>query len=225
MDVVGHPMLVHQLNRLKQCKMVDEIIIATTTNSSDDPIVKLAKHENIRYFRGDEQDVLSRYLGAADESGAEIVARITADCPLIDHQVIDRIINELIINMDECDYVSNTHPRTYPRGLDTEVFFLDTLMRFDRFAQSSAAREHVTLVAYTERPKLFVLRNITDSQDNSDLRWTVDTEEDLYVIRALFQALDLGNNIVPYSEIIAYARSHPEISTLNMDVETWEPSK
>lgn len=225
LDVVGKPMLAHQLNRLKLCKMADEIVVATTTNSSDDPVVELAKQEDVGYFRGDEQDVLSRYVGAARQFGADVVARITADCPLIAPQVVDRIIKELVDHAAECDYASNTHPRTYPRGLDTEVFFLDTLMRFDRFAQSPASREHVTLVAYAERSELFVTRNVVDDQDNSDLRWTVDTDVDLQVVRALYQTLEIGKGRVPYSEIIAYARSRPEISSLNMDVETWEPSK
>ena len=225
MDVVGKPMLSHQLARLKRCKSVDEIVVATTTNSSDDPVVELAKQEGVGCFRGDEQDVLSRYLAAALQFRADIVARITADCPLIAPSIVDRIINELVDHASSCDYASNTHPRTYPRGLDVEVFFLDALMRFDRYAQSKASREHVTLVAYAERPELFVTRNIFDDQDNSDLRWTVDTETDLQVIRALYQGLDLGNRIPPYSEVLAYARSHLEISDLNKDIETWEPSR
>ena len=216
-------MLAHQLNRLKQCQMADEIVIATTINSSDDPVVELAKREDVGWFRGDEQDVVSRYIGAAHQFGADVVVRITADCPLIDPHVVDRIIRELVDHAAECDYASNTHPRTYPRGLDTEVFFLDTLMRFDRLARSPASREHVTLVAYAERPELFARRNVMDDQDNSDLRWTVDTETDLQVVRALYQGLDLANRTAPYSEVLAYVRAHPKISSLNMDIETWEP--
>jgi len=218
-------MLAQQLNRLKQCEMADEIVIATTIHSSDDPVMELAKREDVGWFRGDEQDVLSRYVGAAHQFGADAVARITADCPLIDPRVVDRIIQELLDHAAECDYASNTHPRTYPRGLDTEVFFLDTLMRFARFARSPASREHVTLVAYAERPELFVTRNVMDDQDNSDLRWTVDTAIDLQVIRALYQALGLSERIAPYLETLAYARAHPEISNLNSDIETWEPSR
>ncbi len=225
MDVVGTPMLTHQFNRLKRCKCADEIVIATTVNSSDDPLIKLAKQNKVGWYRGDEQDVLSRYIGAAQQFGADVVARITADCPLIDPQVVDRVFNELITNPAECDYASNIHPRTYPRGLDTEVFYMDTLMRINRYAQTSAAREHVTLVAYAERPDIFTIRNVSDNEDNSDLRWTVDTEKDLQLIRTLYSALDLGERIAPYSEILDYVRSHTEISELNKDIETWQPTQ
>jgi spore coat polysaccharide biosynthesis protein SpsF len=225
MDVSGRPMLAQQLWRLKQCKMVDEIVIATTTNASDDPVVELAKQEQVPWFRGSEQDVLSRFVGAARQLQAEVIARVTGDCPLIDPTVIDRVITELVEHSTECDYASNVLRRTFPRGLDVEAFFWDVLLRIDRLAQSQAAREHVSIVPRSERPDLFLCRSVEDSQDNSDLRWTVDTATDLKVIRAFYTALGLATKIVPYSGMLSFARNHLDLNQLNADNKTWDPSR
>lgn len=224
MDLAGRPMLAQQLSRLKQCSTVDAIVVATTTNSTDDGVVELAKQEGVAFFRGSEEDVLSRFVGAARQSHAEIVVRVTADCPLIDPSVTDKVILELINHADECDYATNVLERTYPRGLDVEALFLDTLLRIDRLARTPAEREHVTLVPRSERKKLFLCKSITDSQNNSDLRWTVDAELDLQLIRALYEALDLGTHILPYQQMLSYVRAHPHLATLNTGVETWTPA-
>lgn len=225
MDVAGRPMLAQQLRRLKQCKMVDEIVIATTTNASDDPVVELAQKEKVPWFRGSEQDVLSRFVGAARQFQAGVIARVTGDCPLIDPTVTDRVITELIDHSAKCDYASNVLRRTFPRGLDVEAFFWDVLLRIDRLAQSQAAREHVTIVPRFERPDLFLCRSVEDSQNNSDLRWTADTATDLQVIRAFYSALDLTTRIVPYSEMLSFARNHLDLNQLNAKAKTWDPSR
>jgi spore coat polysaccharide biosynthesis protein SpsF len=198
-------------------------VIATTTNATDDPIVELAQREGIGWHRGSEYDVLGRFVGAAREHKADVVVRITADCPLIDPVITDRTIQELVDHHRECDYVSNTLPRTYPRGLDVEALFIDTLLRVDRLAHSAPAREHVTHFIRAERQDLFLCRSTTDSEDNSDLRWTVDTEIDLDLVRALYGALDLGANSLSYRDILAYARTRPDLVRLNADVQTWTP--
>lgn len=217
MDLAGHPMLAQQLRRLKHCRMVDEIVVATTTNDIDDPVITVADTEGVRWFRGSEHDVLSRYVGAASESNAEIIVRITADCPLIDPEVTDRVIQELQSNQIKCDYAANIIQRTFPQGLDTEALFRDTLERTHRLAQSAAAREHVTYFIYKQRPDLFLLRSITDTTDNSDLRWTVDTIKDLAMVRRLYDELKLGNLILSYPELLAYIRANPEVAAINSD--------
>jgi len=224
MDVAGKPMLAQQIHRLQQCPSVDEIVVATTTNSSDDAIVKLARREQVGWFRGSEDDVLARYVGAARQSQADVVVRVTADCPLIDPAVTDRVVGELIGHAAECDYASNVMRRTYPRGLDVEALFRDTLLRLDRLARTPPAREHVTSMLRSERPGLFLCRSVEDSQDNSDLRWTVDTPADLQLIRIFYTELGLGVRTIPYPELLAFAREHPELSALNADIETWDPS-
>lgn len=224
MVVAGRPMLAQQIRRLKRCTAVDKIVIATTTNLTDEPVVELAKQEDVEWFRGSEHDVLARFVGAARQSQAEVVVRVTADCPLIDPAVIDRVITELVAHAGDCDYAANVLHRTYPRGLDVEALFWDTLLRIDRLAQSQLAREHVTIVARSERPEHFLCRSVVDNQNNADLRWTVDTSCDLQLIRELYDALDLGTHVASYPEMLAYVRAHPELSRLNAGIETWQPA-
>jgi spore coat polysaccharide biosynthesis protein SpsF len=223
MDVGGRPMLAQELRRLQRCEGADEIVVATTTNATDDPVVALADEESVRWFRGPEGDVLSRYVGAAREAGAEVVVRVTGDCPIIDAGVTDRVIHDAITHSAECDYSSNVLVRTFPRGLDTEVLFGDALLRLGRMAQTAAEREHVTAGIYS-RPHLFAVRSVTDSIDNSDLRWTVDTVADLRLMRALYEVVDISAG-APYFQILSYVRTHSELQNLNADVVTWEPVK
>lgn len=211
MEVCGKPMLGHQLERLERCRELDEVVVATTTNADDEPVAALAERMGLSSFRGSEHDVLSRYVGAARRARADVVVRITADCPLIDPETVDLIVREIVQHAGECDYASNLEPRTYPRGLDAEALFLDTLLRIDRLARSSEAREHVTVFAYRDRPDLFLRRVVQDRMDNSDLTWTVDTGEDLDRIRRIYDALGLGDRMLPYQAILAEVRGRPEL--------------
>jgi spore coat polysaccharide biosynthesis protein SpsF len=223
MDLAGRPMLAQQLRRLKHCRGADDIVVATTTNAADDPVIELAHVEGVGWFRGSEHDVLGRFVGATRQARADVVVRITADCPLIDPEVTDRVIHELVTHATDCDYASNVLERTYPRGLDAEAMFSDTLCRMGRLAQSPAAREHVTVAAVSEQPTLFLRWSVTDTRDNSDLRWCVDTELDLRVVRALYEALDLDGRLAGYREIVAYARAHPTLASANAHIKTWDP--
>jgi spore coat polysaccharide biosynthesis protein SpsF len=225
MEVAGKPMLAQQIRRLKECAKADEIVIATTTNTADEPVVDLARQEGVSFFRGSEQDVLSRFVDASKSAGADVVVRVTGDCPLIDPQITDRVVGELINHSYECDYASNVIQRTFPRGLDVEAFFVDTLLRMNRLAESQLAREHVTIVVRSERPDLFLCRSVVDSNNNADLRWTVDTADDLRMIRILYEKLQLSTRPKTYPEILAYVRSHPELSQVNAKVKTWEPHR
>lgn len=223
MDLAGRSMLAQQLRRLKRCA-ADEIVIATTTNTTDDPVIELARREDVGWFRGSEHDVLSRFVGAARQARADLVVRVTADCPLIDPEVTDRVIAELADHHSECDYASNVEERSFPRGLDVEALFFDTLLRADRLGRSAAAREHVTVVIRAERPELFARRSVTDSRNGADLRWTVDTPEDLRLVRTLYEDLDLGTHTLSYGEILQHVRAHPELARMNAGIETWQPN-
>ena len=218
MDLAGRPMLAQQLRRLKRCRQADEIVVATTTNVTDDPVVALARSEGARWYRGSETDVLSRYVNAAREAKAEVVVRVTADCPLIDPEESDRVIEALIAQRERCDYASNVVRRTYPQGLDTEAMYADTLERLERLAHSSPAREHVTYYILNERPELFGIHSVTDTENNSDLRWTVDVAEDLEMVRRLYEELALGDRFVGYRELLAHVRAHPAVAAVNADV-------
>jgi len=120
--VLGKPLLEYQIERLQRVRRADELIIATTTKDTDQPIVDLAERLGIKVFRGSEEDVLSRYFYAAQENDLDVVVRITSDCPLIDPVVIDRVISAFLDKTVNSDYVSNCLTRTFPRGMETEVF-------------------------------------------------------------------------------------------------------
>lgn len=222
MDLAGEPLLAQVLRRLQRCQTANGIMVATTTAPGDAAIQELTEQLGVNCFRGSEEDVLGRFCGAAWVSGAEIVVRITADCPLIDPEVCDLVVETLRRHRHACDYVSNVLHRTYPRGLDVEAFFLDTLLRLERLAVTAVDREHVTSFL-RRRPELFLIQSVEDQEDNSDLRWTVDTQEDLELIRRLYQALQLGDKLVGYREVVAYVRKHPELASYNQGQQTWDP--
>lgn len=204
MDLQGAPMLAQQLRRLQGACALDEIVVATTTNPTDEPVAELARAEGLAVFRGSESDVLGRYLGAAKAHQADVVVRITADCPLIDPGVVDTVCAALEPGLD---YASNVVRRTYPQGLDAEALHLDVLQRLDRLATSPGAREHVTWFLLKEKPELFHVRSVEDTEDNSDLRWTVDVDADLDVVRALYRDLGLDRHPLGYRKILEYTRA------------------
>jgi len=182
-------------------------------------VAAVAQNTGAIAFRGSEHDVLARYLGAARAAYADIVARVTADCPLIDPGIVDRAVDALGDAPSEVDYASNVIARTYPRGLDVEVFFQDTLERVARRAVSEAAREHVTYYILRERPDLFSVRSVADTVDNSDLRWTVDEPDDFAVMRRIYEELSLAERVVDYPEILRYVRAHPDIARMNAHIQ------
>ncbi len=143
LDVMGRPMLARQIERLLRSTKADEIVVATTDDEADAPLATLADECGVRWYRGDADDVLRRYVNAAQEAAADVVVRTTGDCPLIDPGVLDHVIEELITHHADCDYASNVICRNYPRGLDTEAMFVDVLERMERLAISKPAREHV----------------------------------------------------------------------------------
>jgi spore coat polysaccharide biosynthesis protein SpsF len=216
MDLAGRPLLERQLERLEGCRQVDEVVLAVTTNPDDDPIVDLAGRLDVRVHRGSEHDVLDRYAGAARASDADVVVRVTSDCPLIDADEVDAVIAALEPGWD---YSSNTLERHLPRGLDAEALWRDALDRMDRLATSAPAREHVTWFCREERPELFLLRSVVGPVAAPDLRWTVDTPEDLALVRRLFAELGLAEQRRPWSEILAHVRAHPELAAINAHVE------
>lgn len=184
--------------------------MATTTDPADDRVVRLADQEGARWFRGSETDVLARYVLAARDARADLVIRVTADCPLLDPDQTDAVVDAAARLSGSCDYASNVLVRTLPRGLDTEALFEDVLERVHRLATSREAREHVTWFIVRERPELFLTHAVTDDADNSDLRWTVDTPDDLKYIRTLYEILHLDQEFVDYPALLKAVRVRPE---------------
>lgn len=216
--IQGRTLLEWHLERLKKCASVAEVVMATTVNSSDDELIAIAEQMNVRFFRGSEDDVLARYWGAARVARAEIVVRVTSDCPLWDPIEGAKVIDFLAQN-PRFDLADNFEPRTYPRGLDTEAFWMDVLERMQRMAPLAPApeREHVTEMAYSSAPHLFVKQSISDSEDNSRFRWCVDTRDDFAMLEALVNCV--GNPMAGYRELLLCAKAHPEIARLNAHVE------
>jgi spore coat polysaccharide biosynthesis protein SpsF len=215
MDLAGRPMVERQLERLARCAEADEIVLAVTTNPEDEALVDLARRLGLRWYRGSEHDVLARYLGAAREARAELIVRVTSDCPLIDPTETDAVIAALRSRRTTCDYASNTLEPHLPRGLDVEVLWMDVLERVARMATSRPAREHVTLFCYREQPKLFSLHSVRRPFDAADLRWTVDTADDLTLVRRLYDELGLADRELSVATIIAHVREHPELAAIN----------
>lgn len=214
-ELGGSPLLAQQLRRLRRAETLDELVVATSRQVSDDPIVALARRERARWMRGSESDVLARFVAAARESAADLIVRVTADCPLIEPAVVDRVVRSILDSPGEADYASNVLTRTFPRGLDVESLWRDTLERLDRLASATVDREHVTTYLRWGRAELFLTRSVTDSADNSDLRWTVDTIDDLRHVQTLWRDCDAGH--VGYDELLARVRSRPEWQRFDSD--------
>jgi spore coat polysaccharide biosynthesis protein SpsF len=216
-DIGGMTMLARAVCQLHAASRIDMVCIATTTAAADDPIADAAEQLDVDVHRGSEHDVLERYRDAARACDAEVIVRATSDCPLLDPAVIDAVVAAL---SEDVDYASNTHERTYPRGLDVEAVHRDTLERIARLATSSAAREHVTSFVL-EQPALFRVRQVRAQRDDSDLRWTIDTAEDLAVVRELIEL----TGDAPYEERVAAVRAQPlHASNAHVAQKSWRGS-
>lgn len=213
-DLCGDTMLARVVARLRAAARVDDVVIATSVAPADAAVAREAARLGAACFRGPEADVLARYAGAARAARADAIVRVTADCPLLDPGVVDAVIAAL---RSGADYASNTIQRTFPRGLDAEALHRGALEEIARRATSPAAREHVT--AYVmEDPDRFRIRQVLAARDDSDLRFTVDTPEDLALVRALCSLLGLGGRIRPYGDLVAAVRARPELLAINAHV-------
>ncbi|MFJ7950810.1 cytidylyltransferase domain-containing protein [Lysinibacillus sp. NPDC096418] len=186
-EVNGRSLLSYQLERLKGSKFIDEIVVATTTEEQDDKIVTFCEQQGVSYHRGSETDVLARYFESAVKFNADAIVRITSDCPIIDVQVVDTTI-QYFLESGHYDYISNTVERTYPRGLDTEIFTYVALEKAHKEALLERDREHVTAYFYTNQD-VFKVSHVKNNTDYSKYRWTVDTLEDFELIKNIIEAL------------------------------------
>ena len=192
MDIGGKTMLERVISRTQRAALVDKVVVATTTKKEDDRIVALCKRLHIDFCRGSENDVLDRYMSAASAYGADIIVRITSDCPFIADTVIDEVIAELIER--KADYASNTLRRTFPKGLDVEAFTYNAFLTAWAYADTSYQHEHVTPYFYEHRES-FELASVElplGLGGYSHHRWTVDTKEDLEFVRKVYK--EYGNH-------------------------------
>jgi spore coat polysaccharide biosynthesis protein SpsF len=214
--LAGRSVLSHVIERVKAAPSVDAVVIATTTAPADEAIVAEAERCGAAAFRGSEDDVLSRYQGAARQAGADVVVRVTSDCPLLDAQVLEAMIARF--KAERPDYLSNTQTRTYPRGLDVEIFTMAALDRAHREADKPHQREHVTPYLY-QHPELFELAGFAHDTDHSNHRWTLDTDEDYALIEAIFDGLVATGEPVTTEAVLAFLAERPELVAINAHVE------
>lgn len=193
-DLAGEPLLARMIERVRRSKQLSGIVVATTVNRADDPVALCAEKLGVQVFRGDEADVLGRILAAARLTKADPIVRLTADCPMADPAVIDAAL--ALFAQSGSDYVSNCNRRTFPDGLDVEVFSAAALARADREAHHPQLREHVTPYLRGNRPDLgfgdFQRTDLTAPADFGHVRLTVDTAADLEFVSGLFARLPDG---------------------------------
>jgi spore coat polysaccharide biosynthesis protein SpsF len=208
--IKGKPMLWYVLQRTKAARTVDDVVVATTTKAADGAVIEFCREHSIASFRGSENDVLDRYYRAALERQAQIVVRITSDCPLIDPEIIDKTVSAFLAQRP--DYASNSLVRTYPRGLDTEVMSFEALSIAWKEARQAYQRAHVTPFLY-ENPQRFRLLSVTADEDYSAHRWTVDTQEDLDLVRAIYSRF--ADEHFSFDDILQLIEREPSLSEIN----------
>ncbi len=215
--IAGKPLLWHVVNRLTYAKRIDDIIVATTVNAKDDKIEEWCHDNNIHCFRGSEEDVLNRYYSASEAFPSDYVVRITADDPFKEPKVIDAVIAKLI---DEgYDHVTNNLPPSFPEGLDCEAFKKEALDYSERQAETAFEREHVTQYIY-HHPEIFKIGNVSNPVNISHLRWTIDKEDDIEMVKAIYaHRSKTHKGILLMGEILQILRDNPDIERINSNVE------
>jgi len=215
-EINGKSMISIIVNSLKKSQYITKIIVATSDNLSDDIFVEHLKKNKIDYFRGSEQDALSRFYFAAKKENPELVVRITGDCPLIEPKIVDQVIEHAI--KEKSDYCSNVEQRTFPRGYDTEVFTFNALEKMFYEAKDPSEREHVTLFI-NNNPELFNIQGMVAPSDKQHPEWRicVDTMEDFDLIKKIFEHYPT-RDVIEYDDIINLFTKYPQLSKINENV-------
>jgi len=217
--ILGQPMILYTLNRLKKCKYLDEIVLATSSRNSEEPLVNVVKSSGFKVFKGDENNVLKRYVDTYKEHGGDIIVRVTGDCPLIDPQIVDNIITYYEIN--DFDYVRLDVPETFVRGFDVEVFsskvLLNVYEQVSLLKGSDRFKEHVTLYIYenSDRYKVGYVRG--NEFYNKNYRLCVDTLEDFKLVEQVFS--HFKDEYVSGKDVIKYLDNNSDIASININIE------
>lgn len=217
LPLAGRPLLVRCIERIQSARLVDAVIVATTTDPSDDVIASLCDNDGIECFRGHPTDLLDRHLEASRLLRADVVVKVPSDCPLIDPRIIDEVIQAFLAMHDHADYLSNLHPATWPDGNDVEVMSMNLLERTAALARKNYEREHTTPWMWDANPDVRIANVVRrDGNDYSTShRWTVDYPEDYVLIKAVYDALYTSERHFSCDEIIQYLRLHPEVAGVN----------
>jgi len=210
--LLGEPMLLRQIERIRRSREIQQILVATTVDSSDDPVVQLCKEQGIACFRGHATDCLNRFFEAAKKWNPRDIVRLTGDCPLTCPDVIDEVIR--FYREETYDYASNAIECTFPDGLDVEVFSWDAFQTVHEKARLPSEREHVTSYFY-KNPDIFKLGSFRGAQDLSKLRLTVDTLEDFVLVEKIFNALYPQDSAFELKEILAFLNQNQALGEIN----------
>ncbi len=217
LEVLDVPMLGRLIHRLKQVSLIEEIVIATTKNREDDDICTLASDFGVQVYRGSENDVMSRVLEAAQKANADVIVEITGDCPIIDIEIISDVIRQFLEG--SYDYVSNSNIRSFPDGMDVQVFSIKTLV--DSFNSTAMAlhREHVTL-HIRQNPEKYRILDIAAQEEFEipELGLTLDTSEDYALLEKIITHLEPNNRFFGLREILSLLDAFPEMKELNQHV-------
>ena len=208
----GKPLLYYVINQLRYCSKIKNLVIATTTNQEDDEIEKFANNNSVNVFRGKEKDVLDRYFQCAKKHSFSTIVRITADCPLIDPQIVDKVIEQFF--SENYDFATNTLTRTFPIGTDVEVFSFSALNRAWENAQLPSEREHVT--PYLRNKENYKIINVENDKNISNLRLTVDRIEDVELIKQILNNISI--NPIHLEDILELFSQKPELIEINKHI-------
>jgi spore coat polysaccharide biosynthesis protein SpsF len=215
-EVLGKPLLQYELERLRRIPSLDGLVVATTTNADDDPVIALCEKMGVASYRGSEHDVLSRYYEAASARGAESVVRFTADCPLIDPGLSEKVIRFYLDNKDSFGYCC-ADVSSYPRGTDTEIFSFKALAEAHAEGHTPPDREHVTYFIRM-RPERYRRWSLTDDRGWGRYRLTVDTPEDFALIKAIIERLYPSNENFTIGDVAALLEREPALAAINESV-------
>jgi spore coat polysaccharide biosynthesis protein SpsF len=213
-NLCNKPMIYHVCNRLKASTWINKIIIATTDQVSDNSIEEWAEQNGITCYRGNVDNVLSRYYYAAKEAEAEFIVRITGDDPFKDSIIIDKVVDMLL--REELDFACNNLPPSFPEGLDVEVFTFAALKKAFENSTDDFEKEHVTQYFY-RNPKLFKIKNYWHTEDISYLRLTVDTQNDFQLASEIYNRLYINNEFFGFEDILSLKRSEPDLFKINQN--------
>lgn len=216
--ILGKPMILYTLDRLKKSRYINEIVLATSTNDREDPLVQVVSQKGYSIFRGEEDNVLKRYVDTYKEYGSDIIVRITGDCPLIDSHIVDNVISYYLIN--DYDYVRLDVPDTFIRGFDVEVFSSEALVKaYGEVSKIGEDRykEHVTLYMYKNKDKFKIGYVKGDKLYSKDYRLCVDTEEDFEVVKRIYEYFK--DEYVGARNVVQFLDRNIELVKVNMDVD------
>ena len=218
LPILGKPMLALMIERIQRVTQIDEIVIATTTDSSCDVIVELAEQLGVGSYRGSEDDVLDRVLRTAQSVEADLIIETTGDCPLIDPETISKVIEAFKSN--EVDYCANFLELTYPSGMEAQVFPVKVLAEVADLTDDSADREHVSLYIY-EHPEKYRLLNVASNLPPKavEYRLTVDTIEDFNLVKKIYEQLYLHKPDFSLNDILDLLERDPKLAEMNREVQ------